>query len=480
VNHQVSWHGAFARKGVVLVFASLLGAGTIPAPYASAGDVPSKPAAISDDPYTVTLQYVIEFYPLWFTYNQSAHATRNRLIGPARMTPAFHEVVAPNDDTLYVSSFLDLSQQPDVLIIPDSTENVTASLLTLDAYGNVFETTIDPKTPGKYALVGPNFSGSLPAELTPIQIPENFSQWLLRADKFSPSGVDQTADAETFRKELRIMSLSQYETNPSLDNTLIAPIALYRIRFKQIADDLCENHAISFLRQLQVAVGSPNTPPLDPTQQALVDEFNTLFGNGKFNISTEAGRELRAKFIAGTQQAHDLIIADYVTNTGATQWISFTNIGNWGTDYLDRAAITEFIQYGNGFDTAAYYQTFVDANGAPLNGHRERVYVLKFEKNQLPEAERFWSVTAYIPSSITLHPNPLDKYLVASYTPGLETAADGSVSIYLSNTQPNGVPQANWLPVPNKVFDIMLRVYGPEGSVAQGTYVPPAVQAISP
>ena len=41
--------------------------------------------------------------------------------------------------------------------------------------------------------------------------------------------------------------------------------------------------------------------------------------------------------------------------------------------------------------------------------------------------------------------------------------------------QPKGVPTANWLPVPKGPFNVMLRVYGPEGSVKTGTYVPPAI-----
>lgn len=45
----------------------------------------------------------------------------------------------------------------------------------------------------------------------------------------------------------------------------------------------------------------------------------------------------------------------------------------------------------------------------------------------------------------------------------------------MSVQQPNGVPTANWLPVANGPFNVMLRVYGPEGSVANNTYVPPAV-----
>jgi hypothetical protein len=39
-----------------------------------------------------------------------------------------------------------------------------------------------------------------------------------------------------------------------------------------------------------------------------------------------------------------------------------------------------------------------------------------------------------------------NKYVVASYAPGLVTAPDGSVSIVMAVNKPKEVPQANWLP----------------------------------
>ena len=102
---------------------------------------------------------------------------------------------------------------------------------------------------------------------------------------------------------------------------------------------------------------------------------------------------------------------------------------------------------------------------------------------QQPEAKRFWSVTAYTPEAIELIPNAAEKYVVARYTPGLQTNTDGSVSIYMTRDArelPSGVPEANWLPIPRRAFNIMLRVYGPDGSVAAGTYVPPPINRRRP
>jgi len=223
---------------------------------------------------------------------------------------------------------------------------------------------------------------------------------------------------------------------------------------------------MTFLKALQKAVASSNTPPLSKADQALSDAFN-----GFFNASNPDTTALSA----GAQKAHEMIVDAYLNNTGKTKWIAFTSIGTTWSNLI-RSAITEFIQYGNSHATAGYYQTFDDGNGTALDGSRHN-YVLRFPKNQIPEAKRFWSLTAYIPDSITLYKNASNTYLVGSYTPGLQYGKDGSVSIYMANVQPKGVPAANWLPVPSGPFNVMLRVYGPEGTVESGTYVPPAVRA---
>jgi hypothetical protein len=97
-----------------------------------------------------------------------------------------------------------------------------------------------------------------------------------------------------------------------------------------------------------------------------------------------------------------------------------------------------------------------------------------------PEYERFWSMTAYTPETIELVPNLLDKYVVASYTSGLVTADDGSVTIYVQADPPKTASIANWLPVPKGPFNLLFRVYGPKGSALAGTYVPPRIHRTFP
>jgi hypothetical protein len=467
-----------------LCLASALSAGLGIAAASSSGVAqPVDPDAIAGhskivselSAFDTTVAYVAQFYPLWFTYYQSrlANRGRNHLAGPDRVSPIYHFVVAINVDTLYVSSYLDLAAQPVILTIPTAPAFPPASysILMLDAYGNVLPASI-PKSPGSYALIGPaGFTGTLPAEVTSIAMPVNFSALIFRADKFSPTGENQIAQADAFRRSLTSQTLSDYLEDASGGAARIVPEILLAVPFKTAADNLIANNPIAFLMQLQRAVGSSNTPDFSPYEQALSDRFNSLFANRSANES---------EFSEGAQAAHKLILDRYFTHTHwaaptPTNWIHFTNIGDWGNQVVERSSITEFIQYANNITAAAYYHVFKDTNGLPLDGSNPRGYVLTFPVGQLPEATRFWSVTAYTPEAIELVPNPADKYAVASYTPP-QPDMYGSVSIYMARELPAGVPMANWLPIPPGAFNIMLRVYGPQGTVEAGTYVPPGIQ----
>jgi hypothetical protein len=468
-------------RRLCLVFAFTAGLGVVVGGPAGVAQTVVDPDEIAGNaeivpqlsPFNTTVAYVVQFYPLWFTYYQTLLAKPNRSVGPNRISPLYHYVVAINVDTLYASSYLDLSDQPVILTIPTTPPfpPMSYSILMLDPYGDIFDAGI-PRQPGIYGLTGPGFTGTLPAEVTPIAMPLDFSALIFRADKFS-GDLDQTPQADAFRKSLTTQSLSDYVSNPDgRTPTKILPEILFSVPFKTTADDLIAHDPIAFLRQLQRAIESKKTPPPSAYEQALRNRFNSLFGNGNMN---------RSKFSDGAQAAHELILDRYLTHTDwtptPTYWIHYTNIGDWGNQVVERSAITEFIQYANGINSAAYYHVFKDANGKPLDGSNPRGYVLTFPAGQIPKAMRFWSVTAYTPEAIELVDNPADKYAVASYTPELQPPnTDGPVSIYMARQLPAGVPMANWLPIPPGAFNVMLRVYGPEGTVADNTYVPPGIQ----
>jgi len=74
--------------------------------------------------------------------------------------------------------------------------------------------------------------------------------------------------------------------------------------------------------------------------------------------------------------------------------------------------------------------------------------------------------------------NPIDRYLINSTTEGLIYSEDGSLSIYIQHEQPEGEKAANWLPAPDAPFYMCMRIYGPEESVMNNEWEPPAVEGM--
>jgi hypothetical protein len=430
------------------------------------------PALASQGEYATAYKYTVRFYPRWFTWTQGGFTeTRNRLAAPIGMGPEFKVVVAINDDTLYAQAFLDLSEGPQILTLP-AYPNIY-SILQLDVFGNVIETDLSPSASGgTYGLVGPDDESPLPDGVTRVELPYDSTILIIRTDKYSPRGDVQIRAAAEFRAAMQLQSLPDWQTDPTGGRTLHLPLEIYNVPIKRMADEELAFAPVAFLNTLQEAMASSTTRPLTASDRALIRRFNRLFNAAK-QTTGGSGRAL-ADIIRGAQAAHMALIDRWQSHKGPTNWIHFDNIGRWGTSYLDRAALTEYIQLGNDCDAAYYAHVFVDEYGIPLDGSLAK-YAIHFEPDQIPEAERFWSVTAYTPFDVGLVPNPFDKYLVASYTPGLVTNPDGSITIYIQPDPPTLEPMANWLPIPAGPFNLMLRAYGPRGATLDGTYVPPAV-----
>ena len=288
--------------------------------------------------------------------------------------------------------------------------------------------------------------------------------------------------ANSFRTSLRLASLQNYEQDPSTGATQLLPLRDYAPRAKAIADQLVDSHTTTFFRLVQLGVSSPTTAPLSPSDLQLSRAFNRVFAAANQAARHGNNRPLSV-LIKAARAAHALIIHRFVSNVDQNRWVYFDNIGEWGTNYLDRAATTEFLEFSNSATTSGYYSAFTDDRGVPLNGSRH-VYRLTFSadanatEGAVPEAQRFWSITAYLPRGMTLVPNAARKYLVASYT-NLQKNSNGSITLYIQAKRPAG-HTANWLPVPRGSFALVLRVYGPTGNTSPGSkYIPPKITASS-
>lgn len=137
------------------------------------------------------------------------------------------------------------------------------------------------------------------------------------------------------------------------------------------------------------------------------------------------------------------------------------------TRYAHRAAAALGGLWGNHAYEAAYFPTYVDADGETLTG--ERVYRLRLHPT--PPVGAFWSITMYDLPHYFLVDNPIGRYSLGDRTPGIVYDDDGGVTITISAARPTDPKAAaNWLPAPSGAFRPLLRMYAPGPAVLDGSY----------
>ncbi|MFW9941866.1 MAG: DUF1254 domain-containing protein, partial [Candidatus Thorarchaeota archaeon] len=106
------------------------------------------------------------------------------------------EVVAPNNDTLYSSAFLDLKEEPLVLSVPD-TEGRYYLMPFMDAWITNFHNIGFCKTgteAGNYVIKGPDWKGDIPKNLPCIDSPTNLvwiiGRTLVNGEEDMPAAIE--------------------------------------------------------------------------------------------------------------------------------------------------------------------------------------------------------------------------------------------------------------------------------------------------
>lgn len=394
-------------------------------------------------------------------YNQFVHVT----------TIPNHEIKtqgSPQDDAIYSWMTANIKDEPLIITVPAIKDRYFSVAIT-DAYMENVEyicSRLGHKNGGSWALVGPNWKGTLPKNVKMIKMPGTIFGFLTRIQARDPE-VD-IKKAVAYQKEFKAESLSKFlgkikedkkqlmEVPPNTD----AALEWYNYMLKIMKDNPPMAKDAAFTQTMKL-IG------LEP---GVVIDTKTLSEPIKKGLERgfEMGKSaVKYYMVKGPEKA------------GNTNWNISYERGRPVNNYLFRAYYAGIGVWTHLREEAIYCPTILDENGDRLNGANE--YEITLPKDKLYPATGFWSLITYEASDFV--PNPYFHYSVGfDKKDPLKKNTDGSVTIRLSNTPPNNELN-NWLPTPKATdFRIIYRMYNPipEVLTMKGleTYLP-AVRKIS-
>ena len=391
----------------------------------------------------------------------------------------FKDVTAPNADTLYTTTWLDVSKEPWILSLPDMAGRYFLFPM-LDGWTDVFQ------VPGKrttgtgaqtYAITGPGWNGTLPAGVTQYKSPTAIV-WILGRIYCTGTPEDYAA-VHAVQDQVSVVPLSAYGqaytppagvVDPNIDmktsvrdqvNALdgVAYFTLLAQLMKTNPPAAADAPMLAKLAKIGIVPGGDfDAAKLDP---AVVDGINA------------APKPAQHKIMAWMKEG--ILSRDFTLEDG---WFFTTKTGVYGTSYRQRALITA-IGLGANRPQDAIYPT---SEGPDIlqSYSGAKKYVMHFKKGELPPVKGFWSLTMY-DAAYFFVPNALNRQNL-SQRDKLKTNPDGSVDLYIQHESPGPEKEANWLPAPADRFILMLRMYWPNEkapSILNRTWKIPRVREVS-
>ncbi len=371
--------------------------------------------------------------------------------------------VSPNVDVIYGFGFADLGPEPVILTAPDSGGRYYM-IEICDMYTTAFAYPAGGASGyagGKFALVGPGWTGTLPDGVQRIDAPTRWVELQPRVN------VKSEADLPAARKVLAgitLQSLSEFTggaapARPTYDYPVPKMTPGVATSHMQFTDPL------QFWTIFSNALNE-NPPPADEIKSVLPSFKYLGIELGKQWTPAAVPAPILAEMKKASAEIGNLALGNMaLAGTLVNGWvIPPYNTGNAGSDYLSRLCVAVFGLTANATNQAIYYSGVLDGNNQQMTGAKRYSMTLKPPMTfASPVAPGFWSVTMYDSKTSYTTPNPINRYHLAGYN-NLQKNADGSITIYMQTTSPGKNKEANWLPTPPGPFYLIFRNYAPAAS----------------
>jgi hypothetical protein len=440
---------------------------------------PAETKAIAEEGFIYGLPIVMN-YAVMYEYavdksNSEFKAPFNQIKNEARVfTYKDTAIVTPNSDTPYSFAWLDLRAEPIVLSVP-AVERGRYYAIQLED-GNTFNfgyigSRATGNQAGDYMVAGPDWKGETPQGIKKMfHSTTQFAVAGYRTQLFGPQDMPNVVKVQSGYKVQPLSAFLKQSAPPT------APT----INFPKINKELAKTGFFDYLDfSLQFA-------PPGPEEKEIREKLARLgIGTGKTFDFKALSPEQKAAVVEGVKAGEEkikqyLLAGEKVINgwkIGAYFGDRDFFHGNW----LLRAAGAQAGIYGNDAIEATYPMTKTLADGEPLDGSKHN-YTLTFPAGQLPPVNAFWSVTMYDGKTQFLIKNPINRYLINSpMLPNMKKNADGSLTLYIQKDSPGKDKESNWLPAPNDLIYLVMRLYWPKTEPpsilppGEGTWKPPGI-----
>jgi hypothetical protein len=447
---------------------------------ARAADVtPAETKAIAEEGFIYGLPIVMN-YAVMYAYavdkgNPEFKAPFNQIKNEARVfTDEDTAIITPNSDTPYSFLWMDLRAEPMVLSVPAVEKSRYYAVMLCD--GNTYNycyigSRATGSEAGDYMVAGPDWKGQTPAGIKKVfRSTTQFSVAGYRTQLLNPADMPNVVKIQAGYKA---QPLSAYLKQS-------APAAAPAVDFPKINKEMVKTGFFDYLAfALQFAPAGPEEKEIRAKLARLGVEA------GKKGDFAALSPEQKAAVMAGVKEG-EAKIATYLESgqkniNGWKVGSLFGDSAFYKGDWLKRAAAAQGGIYGNDAAEAMYPMTKTLADGEPLDASKHN-YTLTFAAGQFPPVNAFWSVTMYDGKSQLLIKNPINRYLINSpMLPQMKKNADGGATLYIQKDSPGADKEANWLPAPNDLVYLVMRLYWPKAEPpsilppGQGTWKPPGI-----
>jgi hypothetical protein len=378
-------------------------------------------------------------------------------------------IVCPNQDVAYGAGFTALDKEPVVVQVPDFGDRFYVYALYDQRTGEIAQIGKQYGTkPGFYLIAASNWKGSVPAGISAV-IRSSTDLVFVIPRVFKEDTAEDTKAVQPLINQVMMYPLSKFDgTMKTTDYNKLPHFPVPVPKGNAPKGESKWVNPETYYEQLPVAM--KEVPPL-PGEEALYGWIKSVWEAAAQDPKTK--QTLIDSFTAANAELVDpLFQFQYDGRNVGHGWTSVANAARWGTDYLNRTAVSKSSMYQNSPEETQYQLKEFDNYGAHFDGSNQ--YTITFPKGQLPPVKGFWSLTLYNDQKF-FFPNPLNHFSLGTKNKSLQYGPDGSLTLYLCAKSPGQDKETNWLPAPNGSFSLVLRNYWPEKSVIDGTWIPPDV-----